>query len=202
MGYTLQVMMSSQSRGVEMILAMGKKWYSVRPSFQGKLGDWERSVLRAIIQIEGKRDSLFRDPKKRADWGFASRPVIAKHLGLDFEQEKILKRISRTVIYLRKEGWIQVHKICRPNLPHGANRILVSRRALRIVRFISKGFKKVWNKIQGPYINSGTSGSTTTATVTEKIENLRILRDGLAFIIRTGGMLPPGIEQPTMKAGK
>lgn len=190
-----------------MILAISGKWYRVRPNFQGKLGTWERSVLRAIIQIEGNRDSLFRDPKKMADWGFASRPVIARHLGFQANEDdtfpdKILKRISRTVIYLRKEGWVRVHKICRPDYPLGANRILVSKRALRIVRYISKGFAKIAKKVSSIYINSGTSGANSTTTLKDKTERLRKLRDGLAFIIRTGGMLPPEIEQPKVKVSK
>ena len=169
-----------------MIVHINGHWHEAKLKFRGQLGQWERSIMKAVFEIQGKWGSLFTGE------GFASRHEIAKHLGQDPQDGALLKRISRTLSYLagergRDRRWIVVRRIAKKGLKNGANRILILKRAIKLRRWVSP-LTSQGSRGFDTYITSGTS-VPSGHDVARNPGSMRVLSEGLAAII--GGERPP-----------
>lgn len=114
-----------------------------------RVSGFEADVLSAVFAVESSKGSLLSRPSDPDRWGFGSRPVLCEQLGIEADDSN-MGRVSKSLHWLRRQGFIQTHRIIKDRKPWGATRILI---ALWCFLFVA-------SPMGAPIYNSGGSGGS------------------------------------------
>lgn len=114
------------------------KTWTVDPGLKAKLGSFAYEALKNIADHLRKCRKLFNKIED-GDPGWMSFPDQSTAL-VGWEDPGLMRRLSSSVSFLRKNGHLKVYKVCAKGNLNGANRYELP---LRVLKSVSTAFSKI-----------------------------------------------------------